>query len=173
MFKYLISFVSLVLLLSCQEDSLLMDSTKTINQRSEVSAGQTKADNMVVFKAVYDTKMSFDNNGMINISGNGFGTYLGWSEISAIHTTPDPYFYGTIEFSGKDEDKLYGNLSGISSIPDEQGNVIFKGEIIITDGNGKFSNSNGHLKIKGKANLVSGIGKVYYNGEISEPDYIW
>jgi hypothetical protein len=73
---------------------------------------------------------------------------------------------GTDEFTAANGDKLYATHSGISGVPDAQGNVTFSGEYIFTGGTGKFKGASGSAEFTGTASLATNKGEFSLRGKI-------
>lgn len=103
-------------------------------------------------------------------TGVGRLSHLGRSTVASSQTvdftTAPPSMTGTDEFTAANGDKLYATHSGISGVPDAQGNVTFSGEYIFTGGTGKFKVASGSAELTGSANLATNKGEFSLRGKI-------
>ena len=103
-------------------------------------------------------------------TGVGRLSHLGRSTVSSEQTvdftkTP-PELTGTDVFTMSRGDKLFATHSGISGVPDAQGNVTFSGEYIFTGGTGKFKNASGSAEFTGTASLATNKGEFSLRGKV-------
>lgn len=103
-------------------------------------------------------------------TGVGRLSHLGRSTVASEQTvdftkTP-PELTGTDEFTAANGDKLFATHSGVSGVPDAQGNVTFSGEYIFTGGTGKFKGASGSAEFTGTANLATNKGEFSLRGKI-------
>lgn len=103
-------------------------------------------------------------------TGVGRLSHLGRSTVASSQTvdftTAPPSMTGTDEFTAANGDKLYATHSGISGVPDAQGNVTFSGEYIFTGGTGKFNGASGSAEFTGSAGLATNKGEFSLRGKI-------
>lgn len=103
-------------------------------------------------------------------TGVGRLSHLGRSTVASEQTvdftkTP-PDMTGTDVFTMANGDKLFATHSGVSGVPDAQGNVTFSGEYIFTGGTGKFKGASGSAELTGSANLATNKGEFSLRGKI-------
>jgi hypothetical protein len=129
---------------------------------------------MVPFSAEYDEtfeQVSFEfpfNN--IEISGVGHGTHLGNSTFFGpvqINVTNGAET-GTVVFTAADGATLSTAIVGVAVV--DGNDISFSGEWTATGGTRRFKNVTGSGTFEGTGTLEPAVGRISFDGEISQPN---